>query len=62
MKRKIHTAKNNYEIIGEIDTIAQLKQLIHEEINKGTSPEDIIVTDCQGITLKLLNDNKLVKQ
>lgn len=57
MIRKIFTRnEESYEIIGEIETIDQLKNIIQKEIKKGTKPQDIMVTDGHGLTFKLLND------
>lgn len=57
MKRKIFRRNNmTYEIVGVCETINELKKYIKEELDNGTPPQHIIVTDGNGLTFRLLNE------
>ena len=60
MKRKIYRRGNNkYEVVGVVDSFNELKNYIRKELDEGTLPQNIIVTDGDGLTFRLFHEDLL---
>lgn len=58
MNRKVYRRGNNkYEIVGVCSSFNELKGYIRKELEEGTLPQNIIVTDGNGLTFRLFNEN-----
>lgn len=59
-KKKVYRRGNNkYEIVGVCKSFNELKQYITEELEEGTLPQNIIVTDGKGLTFRLFHEDLL---
>ena len=59
-KRKVYRRGNNsYEVIGVCESFDQLKKYIKKELDEGTLPQNIIVTDGDRLTFRLFHEDLL---
>lgn len=59
-RRRVYRRGNNkYEIVGVCRSFNELKGFIAKELDKGTLPQNIIVTDGDGLTFRLFHEDIL---